>query len=409
MNTYRVHPDTGMPRPKPAGSEARAQAPTAEIEHAIERLSTRYAADLRSVSEEVGRRIGTAHRERDTPRAPTKGAEPQQDRRAAGTGDASPPFIDPAAPQPGHHPAFAVSPRTIQSTPPPSKGTVLYRAEAPRAARRLHTRRRLVLWLASIAVLTILGAGLGQGLAVRREPDAVSTDAGGSSSARQDLIDTLRNTLTLPPPSPTVPALAPTATRAGSTALPHAEALVNAPTTSQLSATTMRQQVVGAQGALRTGQFAATIDYGNGTQVSAEVRFDLGDERHAPGLHLITTYQGLSSTRTWESITIGDRSWQRQSGGHWTATPAQGKVRNQVQVFLSHADAAPTPAIDRSGDVTVLHWYDADRDTDVTLQVDPLTGTPQQLHQLTRATGLVLAVTYHGWNTAVQISPPSTT
>jgi hypothetical protein len=68
----------------------------------------------------------------------------------------------------------------------------------------------------------------------------------------------------------------------------------------------------------------------------------------------------------------------------------------QAQAFLAHARSAVDPQFDPSGP-GVLHWYDAARGVEITLRVDPATGVPQEMRQLTRATGTVMVVTYSGW------------
>jgi hypothetical protein len=166
------------------------------------------------------------------------------------------------------------------------------------------------------------------------------------------------------------------------------------------------QQVAAAEAALRTGQLEATIDYGNGTRSAAQVRFDLGDTGRVPRLHIITTYQSATGTQTLERITIGDKAWQRQPNGPWTAIAEQEGAWGQVQTFLPHAASVSNPESVSGTNPVVLRWYGADRDTEVTLSVDPATGVPRELRQVGRTTGQVLTVTYSGWNTAVEITPP---
>jgi len=166
------------------------------------------------------------------------------------------------------------------------------------------------------------------------------------------------------------------------------------------------QQVAAAEAALRTGQLEAMIDYGNGTRSSAQVRFDLGTLGRVPRLHIITIYQSATGTQTVERITIGDRAWQRQPDGPWAAIAEQEGAWGQVQTFLPHATSIMGAESDNGKDLAVLRWYNAGHDADVTLSVDPATGVPRELRQVGRTTGEVLTVTYSGWNTAVEITPP---
>ena len=53
------------------------------------------------------------------------------------------------------------------------------------------------------------------------------------------------------------------------------------------------------------------------------------------------------------------------------------------------------PQIEDAGEITILRWYDAQRDADVTLQVEAATGLPRLLRQAARATGAVVTVSYN--------------
>lgn len=411
MNTLQLPPDTdtdlGAPQPQLGGGEARQRALTAEIEQAIERLSVRYTADLRLVSEEMARYAGTARqRERDTTPALANGFQARQDTPATETGDDHPPFIDPrTTPQPGRRAAFAVPPQTVQPAPSPEqsrpgparlaadtapsslKRSVLYQAETPRSARR--PRKRLALFLTSIAALAVIGAGLGQGGMTPRDPDAVPTGVTGSSGARQGLIAAQQDQ-----PSPTTgPA-------------PSATVAQPSPTPAQRSAPAAHQQVADAEATLRTGQFEVLVNYGSTNRSSVQVRFDFGDRTRAPRLHLVTTYHAATASQIAEYIVIGDRVWQRQPNGQWVATANQDGFWEQVQAYLPQVRSSSNVVVDSSGNTMVLNWYDAGRNADLTLDIDPNTGVPRQLRQVTRATDLTLKVTYAGWNTPVDIVAP---
>jgi hypothetical protein len=196
------------------------------------------------------------------------------------------------------------------------------------------------------------------------------------------------------PPAPTLPAPEP----APAAAKP-------LPTTGPASAQVILLQVAEAEAALRMGRLEATITYGSGQRSSARVRFDLGDEQRVPRFHITTTYEGTTGAQATERITIGDQAWQRQQNGQWTVMPARESALKQLQVFFPRTDSISDPKRVIVEDTYVLHWYDAARDADVTLRVDAA-GIPQQLRRVSRANGLTITVTYSGWNTPVEITPP---
>jgi hypothetical protein len=199
------------------------------------------------------------------------------------------------------------------------------------------------------------------------------------------------------PPPPTLPAPKP--------ALAATEPL---PTTGPASAEVILLQVAEAEAALRMGQLEATITYGSGQRSSARVRFDLGDEQRVPRFQITTTYTSTDGVQITERITIGDQSWQRQQEGQWTTTPARESALKQLQVFLPRSDSISNPKRVIVEGTYSLRWYDAARDADVTLILDAA-GIPRQLRRLSRANGLILTVTYSGWNTPVEITRPGAT
>jgi len=199
------------------------------------------------------------------------------------------------------------------------------------------------------------------------------------------------------PPPPTLPAPKP--------ALAATEPL---PTTGPASAEVILLQVAEAEAALQMGQLEATITYGSEQRSSARVRFDLGDEQRVPRFQITTTYTSADGVQITERITIGDQSWQRQQEGQWTATPARESALKQLQVFLPRSDSISDPKRVIVERTYGLRWYDAARDADVTLILDAA-GIPRQLRRLSRANGLVLTVTYSGWNTPVEITRPGAT
>ncbi|HEY0734574.1 MAG TPA: hypothetical protein VGD69_06685 [Herpetosiphonaceae bacterium] len=171
-------------------------------------------------------------------------------------------------------------------------------------------------------------------------------------------------------------------------------------------ATVLFQQIVAAEAGLRSGELAAVMDYGNGSRSSAQVRFDLGTAQITPRLDFKTAYQGASSTQKVEEITIGDRSWERRDAQSWTSVPARKGMWDQIRFFLPGAQYGSDPSYSQQQDRALLRWYDATRDADVTLTVDPETNIPLLLERHTRGTGLTLTVTYTGWNTPIEILPP---
>jgi hypothetical protein len=188
------------------------------------------------------------------------------------------------------------------------------------------------------------------------------------------------------------PTLAPTAAAATSTNAPPAAAAT-------------LQRVAAAEAALHRGQIEATISNADGTGAWARLRFDVGDTTQPAAFHMTSTYTGTAGAQTVERITIGDRSWERQANGGWSARPAQEAVMDQLQVFMPHANRIDASIVDNT-DPTALRWHDAGNDTDVTLVVDPATGIAKELRQVTRATGAIHVIRYTQWNTAVEIKPP---
>lgn len=326
----------------------------------------------------------------------------------------------------------------------------------PMRDARHHFWQSLALMLAGIGVLVMFGAALGNGFAGLKGPGTglnnLSRGVASSGNTRNSLPVNLGDLPTqarapqattnasfqapatqletpLPPslsnslapaavaPTPTVPPTVPPAPTPIVTAritpspvpTPTATAVSAGPTPDRGAAPIGRQQVADAEAALRAGQLEATIDYGNGSRSSVQMRFDLGDAQRLPRLHIISTNQGIAGTQTIEQVVIGEQTWQHGPVGSWTAVSTQDGLWDQLHTSLPQIRNATDPGTVNVGNVTVLRWYDTGREADVELQVDAVTGIPQQLHLSVRATGLVLTVIYRGWNTAVQISPPSST
>lgn len=166
------------------------------------------------------------------------------------------------------------------------------------------------------------------------------------------------------------------------------------------------QDVVLAEAALRSGELEAIMELGNGVRSSARVRFDMGSQEQVVRFHMITEYQGAEASQTMERITVGERSWQRNAQGGWDSIAAETGIWDQLQFFLPQSNSATTPRIITKLQDIEISWYDADRDAEITLRVDKATKTPLELRRLTRATKLMLVVTYKGWNTGVNIQGP---
>jgi len=222
---------------------------------------------------------------------------------------------------------------------------------------------------------------------------ASRADAPTATTASQANAQPTAAAAAIPGARASTPTLAPTALAPTSTnALP--------------PAAVMLQRVAAAEAALHRGQIEATISNADGTGAWAQLRFDFGDAINPPALHMTSIYTGTTSVQKVERISIGDRSWERSSDGRWSARPAREGVTDQVYIFLPHAESIVNTDLDENTDAAMLRWYETSRDSDVTLVVDPTSGTPRELRQVARATGTVRVVTYSFWNTAVDITPP---
>jgi hypothetical protein len=74
---------------------------------------------------------------------------------------------------------------------------------------------------------------------------------------------------------------------------------------------------------------------------------------------------------------------------------------------LPRAAAAASPTVSGGSDAVELRWFEATREADVSVQVDPTTGIPSALRRAPRGEGPVFTVAYRAWNTPVDIQPPS--
>lgn len=320
---------------------------------------------------------------------------------------------------------------------------------------RFHYRSKfnLALWIATLVVSVLIGLGIvlllerptfGDGgamyIASSASPIAAVVHSTGlvtalpppltpiPAAAREANTPEQQVALPASSPQPLAPTAAPTqvtktnttkdqqATRQTSvrqaptpTALKPASATAKPPSaTGPASAEIILLQVAEAEAALRTGQLEATITASSGPGSSARVQFDLGDEQREPRFHITTTYESTTGDQTTERITIGDQSWERQQNRQWAVRTARESALKQLQVFLPRTDSILDPKRVTVEGMYVLYWYDAARDADVTLRVDRA-GIPQQLRRVSRANGLILTVTYRGWNMKVEITPPEAT
>ncbi len=157
---------------------------------------------------------------------------------------------------------------------------------------------------------------------------------------------------------------------------------------------------------LQSGQFEATLDYGNGTRSSSRSSFDLGDGRREPRIHITTIYTNADTIQNVEQILIGERAWIRQADGAWVPMAEQEGMWGQLQSYLPHVLSASDNQITSDENGLVLRWFDRFADAYVTLEVNPSTGTPRQLQRVSRTSGQALTVVYTSWNTPVEITPP---
>ena len=209
------------------------------------------------------------------------------------------------------------------------------------------------------------------------------------------------------PPGPLPTPVQPSPTATSEVARPTTTPTELPSPTSTPSAASFVSQVNRALATLRSGQIEAMIAYSGGITSTAKLIFDLGDQGSAARLQMSSTYQSKTGTQTIERIVVGDRYWQRSANGAWTVASEQEGVWGQVQSFLPHLDSISNLSLDGNGGAVVLRWRDEARDADVTLELQPDNSTPRELRQSGRTSQSTLRVIYAGWNTLVDISPPS--
>lgn len=185
---------------------------------------------------------------------------------------------------------------------------------------------------------------------------------------------------------------------------------------SPVAASSERDQLASAIDALRTGHFEFTIDYPNGSRVAASLAFDLNRTAdYVPRMKLdyLYTYSipGSRRPRTLRlsQAVIGNQLWQSTNSAPWPAAPGSipspGHIEQYVQRFLPHG-AAMQDAQLLSDDPRVLNWSEEEPQRQVTVEIDPTSGTPLTLTRTDSRDSTVLAVTYSGWNTTEDISAP---
>jgi hypothetical protein len=166
------------------------------------------------------------------------------------------------------------------------------------------------------------------------------------------------------------------------------------------------QRLAAAEANLRSGRMHIVIEYSGGTQMTAEIVFDL---QHASGprMRMTSTYTSATNTQTAERILIGAASWERQADGTWLQIQNVEGAWGQLQAYLPHIAAVENVDHD-SEQEGLLIWYEASRGLEITVRVNPVSGVPELMRQVSQQAGTVLTVTYTEWNTTVQIEPPGT-
>lgn len=292
----------------------------------------------------------------------------------------------------------------------------------PGAARRVRWRRCVALGMGAAVALVTIGLSSGQWLDSSRQflADAISMDAismdgtGDTSKYTAQLAGAgqhppLSGAAADPPPGGLATSPTAAAVSAGVPPPPAATEPLSVSGNGTRSAAALRQQLMQAEAALRTGRLEAVLDYGNGRRSTAIVLFDRGTDAGVPRLHMTATYDGATNAPTSGRIVIGERAWELQPNGRWTVVATQESVARQLQGFLPRAISVSDSELISGPSTSVLQWYQPSTNSEVTVQLDAETSVPRQLRLLTRATGVVLTVTYNGWNAPVEIHPPTGT
>ncbi|HVG99010.1 MAG TPA: hypothetical protein VNK05_19025, partial [Chloroflexota bacterium] len=160
---------------------------------------------------------------------------------------------------------------------------------------------------------------------------------------------------------------------------------------------------------LKSGRIETSMSLDGRAQSTARLEFDLGDGTRPARMRMASVYSGANGPQTAERIIVGDRTWERQGTGPWRAGPAASSVWHQVHTFLPRSEPLPEADVQTTPQGATLRWQEPGYDADVTLEVDPASAQPLTMERQTGATGGRLQVTYSGWNTPVEISPPAET
>jgi hypothetical protein len=290
---------------------------------------------------------------------------------------------------------------------------------------RYFYRFKMVLVICSLALL--LGMLMGIGIVVLLVPSAledvrelsrapsftpIQAASNGMDLQEATFTPTAR-TVATPTSSPTqAPTSTPTSSlTAMATTAPTATALPpSTPVpTSDPTITAALERIAQAEAALRSGQLEAVNNQQDGGRSSVTIRFDFGSEQLMPRLRSIATTENTREDSTTERIVVGEHAWQRQSGSSWTKISDQPDVVEQVQEFLPDVDEAANPEVETDGTITVVQWYDAERDANVTVHLDADSLVLRELRRVSRKDGSVLTVTYPNWNSFVDIVSPEGT
>jgi hypothetical protein len=172
------------------------------------------------------------------------------------------------------------------------------------------------------------------------------------------------------------------------------------------SAATAVAALVAFEGSVRSGSLHATMTYADGTQLEAEVRFDLGGDARPQAFHLLSSYVAPSGSQALERIIVGERTWQRVDLGAWEESTEHSAVWDQIRAYLPHARMDADTAVALQDGQQQLSWFDSARNADVTVTVEQATGAPTELQLTMRPSGVVLLVRYLEWNQPVELVPP---
>jgi hypothetical protein len=286
------------------------------------------------------------------------------------------------------------------------------------AGRDATGRRRKTLIAAGMILLVLLtGGGLLAALVFGGDDDDGRTSAPVAAATKTQALTGASPGVASATSSAVAGAVGPSPTATESPALVASPALPLPTPTAQpatvpaaqptaIALETVVARVIDAESALQTGQIDAAITYSDGTTSSTHIRFDFGVSGGNAKVAMSTTYQSGAQTKTTEQIMVGAQVWERVDGGNWQEVSNVEGVWGQVQAFLPRMATVPAPLRENDEHPGELHWYDSGRNADVTLQVDPDSGEPEQMRTVARETGSVLTITYTGWNTPTQIDPP---